>query len=88
MVKKIRVVDEVSSNDIPEEPEFDMNELAKSMDWKLWEILQTMQRLEKRFKAVVVDDEVEIETVDVDPDDALKTVAKAKKKVTSSIVDE
>ena len=88
MVKKIRVVDEVSSNDIPEEPEFDMNELAKSMDWKLWEILQTMQRREKRFKAVVVDDEVEIETVDVDPDDALKTVAKAKKKVTSSIVDE
>ena len=88
MVKKIRVVDEVSSNDIPEEPEFDMNELAKSMDWKLWEILQTMQRLEKRFKAVVVDDEVEIETVDVNPDDALKTVAKAKKKVTSSIVDE
>ena len=49
MVKKIRVVDEVASDDSVEEQEFDMNELAKSMDWKLWEILQIMQRMEKRF---------------------------------------
>lgn len=89
MVKKIRVVDEVASDDSVEEQEFDMNELAKSMDWKLWEILQIMQRMEKRFKNVVVDDtETTEDPVDVNPDDALKTVVKAKKKVKSNIVDE
>ena len=33
-------------------------ELAKSMDWKLWEILQIMQRLEKKIGAdgLVLDD--------------------------------
>ena len=66
-----------------------MNELAKSMDWKLWEILQIMQRMEKRFKNVVVDDvEDKQDPVDVNPDDALKTVVKAKKKVKANIVDE
>ena len=94
MVKKIRVVDEVASDDSVEEQEFDMNELAKSMDWKLWEMLQIMQRMEKRFKNIVVDDvedkqdPVDVDPVDVDPDDALKTVAKAKKKVKANIVDE
>ena len=50
MVKKIRVIDE------PKEEVLDagdvnrtMMELAKSMDWKLWELLQTMQRLEKKL---------------------------------------
>lgn len=50
MVKKIRVIDE------PKDEELDagdanrtMIELAKSMDWKLWELLQTMQRLEKKL---------------------------------------
>tara|TARA_Y100001937_G_C7130532_1_gene337101 strand:- start:1078 stop:1347 length:270 start_codon:yes stop_codon:yes gene_type:complete len=89
MVKKIRVVDEVASDDSVEEQEFDMNELAKSMDWKLWEILQIMQRMEKRFKNIVVDDvETTEDPVDVSPDDALKTVVKVKKKVKSNIVDE
>ena len=89
MVKKIRVVDEVASDDSVEEQEFDMNELAKSMDWKLWEMLQIMQRMEKRFKNIVVDDvEDNQDPVDVNPDDALKTVAKAKKKVKANIVDE
>ena len=89
MVKKIRVVDEVASDDSVEEQEFDMNELAKSMDWKLWEMLQIMQRMEKRFKNIVVDDvEDKQDPVDVNPDDALKTVAKAKKKVKANIVDE
>ena len=89
MVKKIRVVDEVASDDSVEEQEFDMNELAKSMDWKLWEMLQIMQRMEKRFKNIVIDDvEDEQDPVDVNPDDALKTVAKAKKKVKANIVDE
>ena len=89
MVKKIRVVDEVASDDSVEEQEFDMNELAKSMDWKLWEMLQIMQRMEKRFKNIVIDDvEDKQDPVDVNPDDALKTVAKAKKKVKANIVDE
>tara|TARA_B100001057_G_scaffold351465_1_gene352955 strand:+ start:1663 stop:1884 length:222 start_codon:yes stop_codon:yes gene_type:complete len=51
MVKKIRVID-----DTPEEAgginsgDRDMMEMAKTMDWKLWEILQIMQRLEKTIK--------------------------------------
>ncbi len=52
MVKKIRVIDEVASADSVEEQKFDMNELAKSMDWKLWEILQILQRFEKKFDVV------------------------------------
>jgi hypothetical protein len=54
MVKKIRLIeDEVSdeqmdANDIQKQ----FLELAKSMDWKLWELLQTMQRLEKGFTIV------------------------------------
>ena len=57
MVKKIRLIeDEVSdeqmdANDIQKQ----FLELAKSMDWKLWELLQTMQRLEKGL--TIVDEE-------------------------------
>ena len=57
MVKKIRLIeDEVSdeqmdANDIQKQ----FLELAKSMDWKLWELLQTMQRIEKNL--TVVDDD-------------------------------
>ena len=43
-------------------------ELAKSMDWKLWEILQIMQKLEKSLKGMEIsvpesakDDEAEAE---------------------------
>ena len=40
MVKKIRVIDETSDADVPTgKVNRDMMELAKSMDWKLWEIL-------------------------------------------------
>jgi len=55
MVKKIRILEE-------KEPEVKMTEeemrqqffeIAKSMDWKLWELLQTMQRLEKKLSVVV-----------------------------------
>jgi hypothetical protein len=59
MVKKIRLIeDEVSdeqmdANDIQKQ----FLELAKSMDWKLWELLQTMQRLEKGL--TIVDDDSE-----------------------------
>ena len=55
MVKKIRVIDEAPA--VQEKSvDNDFMELAKSMDWKLWEILQIMQRFEKKFD--VVDDEV------------------------------
>ena len=66
MVKKIRLIeDEVSdeqmdANDIQKQ----FLELAKSMDWKLWELLQTMQRLEKGLTIV---------------DESEKTDAKTKK---------
>jgi hypothetical protein len=49
MVKKIRVIEET-----PDELETGDNralmDMAKTMDWKLWEILQIMQRLEKSLK--------------------------------------
>ncbi len=48
MVKKIRVIDE-TPDEIPSESNQDMMEMAKTMDWKLWEILQIMQRLEKKL---------------------------------------
>lgn len=48
MVKKIRVIEP----DIEDTGDAEnMTELAKSMDWKLWEILQIMQRLEKKIGA-------------------------------------
>lgn len=47
MVKKIRVLDEpVAASPMDASPEA-LYELQKTMDWKLWEILQIMQRLEK-----------------------------------------
>ena len=48
MVKKIRVIDEAPSVD-DKPADNDMMELAKSMDWKLWEMLQILQRFEKKF---------------------------------------
>lgn len=50
MVKKIRVVGE-DTDDSMDAAEFQRTvlELAKSMDWKLWELLQTMQRLDKKL---------------------------------------
>ena len=51
MVKKIRLLDspigEVQENN--NEFNAEILELAKTMDWKLWEILQSMQRLEKQM---------------------------------------
>jgi hypothetical protein len=48
MVKKIRVIDELDETPSAEQT---LMELAKAMDWKLWELLQTLQRLEKKFNA-------------------------------------
>ena len=48
MVKKIRVIDEAPTVE-EKTPDNDLMELAKTMDWKLWEILQILQRFEKKI---------------------------------------
>jgi hypothetical protein len=53
MVKKIRVIE---NEDTPVTEEQTMMEIAKSMDWKLWELLQTMQRLEKKLTVLATDE--------------------------------
>jgi hypothetical protein len=57
MVKKIRLIeDEVSDDELDtQDMQKQWMELAKSMDWKLWELLQTMQRLERNLR--VIDEE-------------------------------
>ena len=59
MVKKIRVIDEVKSSEDVESDSgtSEIQELAKSMDWKLWEMLQIMQRLEKKLGNIAIDNE-------------------------------
>lgn len=55
MVKKIRLIDEPeTTEETPTDVEKsggEFLELAKSMDWKLWEMLQLLQRLEKKIIA-------------------------------------
>tara|TARA_R110000772_G_scaffold54759_3_gene125032 strand:- start:1416 stop:1592 length:177 start_codon:yes stop_codon:yes gene_type:complete len=53
MVKKIRVLEEVDTSTVLTDDDMKRQgfEMMKSMDWKLWEILQTMQRMEKRISA-------------------------------------
>jgi hypothetical protein len=58
MVKKIRVIDEVEEQ-APEDFNKTILELAKAMDWKMWELLQTMQRLEKKLSVVADSDDDE-----------------------------
>ena len=53
MVKKIRVIDE-TPDEVPTEGSQDMMEMAKTMDWKLCEILQIMQRLEKKLAGMEI----------------------------------
>ena len=57
MVKKIRLIeDEVSDEQMDtNDMQRQWMELAKSMDWKLWELLQTMQRLEKNLTVLSED---------------------------------
>jgi hypothetical protein len=55
MVKKIRVIEDSVSSDETSEPDRNLMELAKSMDWKLWEILLIMQKLEKSLKGMNFD---------------------------------
>ena len=54
MVKKIRVIDEPVAEPAEETSMEAFMELAKTMDWKLWEMLQIMQRVEKKLS--VIDD--------------------------------
>jgi len=59
MVKKIRVIEDTPVVEEMTDTVFRSNmiELAKSADWKLWELLQTMQRLEKKLTITDTDDE-------------------------------
>ena len=54
MVKKIRVIENEETTATEDQT---MMEIAKSMDWKLWELLQTMQRLEKKLTVLATDDD-------------------------------
>jgi hypothetical protein len=56
MVKKIRVIDEPIEEVETEVTMQTFYELAKTMDWKLWEMLQTIQRLEKKLAVLDTDD--------------------------------
>lgn len=57
MVKKIRVIDEPVDETTTEQPTLsDFYELAKTMDWKLWETMQSIQRLEKKLQVTEEDD--------------------------------
>lgn len=55
MVKKIRLIDDAEATSDEELEDVAMantreyQELVKSMDWKLWEILQILQRFEKKL---------------------------------------
>jgi len=77
MVKKIRVID-----DTPEEKaginsgDRDFMEMAKTMDWKLWEILQIMQRLEKAMKTGKLN--VSLDEVEEEPTAKTKPATKKK----------
>jgi predicted ATP-grasp superfamily ATP-dependent carboligase len=55
VVKKIRVLNETTDTEETDVSTRELYEMAKSIDWKLWEMLQTMQRLEKKIN--LIDDE-------------------------------
>jgi hypothetical protein len=55
MVKKIRILDEPMDEEIEQADMTKLYELAKTMDWKLWEMLQIMQRFERKIN--VLDDQ-------------------------------
>jgi hypothetical protein len=61
MVKKIRVIENDIDDDLPALKEGDYQkyvmEIAKSADWKLWEMLQVLQRLEKKINSIDFSDD-------------------------------
>ena len=75
MVKKIRVIDD-TPEEVPAGGDRDFMEIAKTMDWKLWEILQIMQRLEKAMKTGKIDISLNDEEVEVEE---VSTTSKKKK---------
>jgi Fe-S cluster biosynthesis and repair protein YggX len=54
MARKIRLIDEEPTTEAMDAADngVQLMELAKSIDWKLWELLQTMQRLEKKLSVI------------------------------------
>ena len=57
MVKKIRVLDEPEEELVAEDVTKQAFEILKSLDWKIWELLQTVQRLEKKVQILESEDE-------------------------------
>ena len=57
MVKKIRVIDEPVEEPTEEASMQSFYELAKTMDWKLWEMMQIMQRVEKKLSVIDTEDD-------------------------------
>lgn len=57
MVKKIRVLDEPEEELVPEDVTKQAFEILKSLDWKIWELLQTLQRLEKKVQILDSEDD-------------------------------
>jgi len=57
MVKKIRVIDEPVEETSEEASMQSFYELAKTMDWKLWEMMQIMQRVEKKLSVIDTEDD-------------------------------
>ena len=58
MARKIRLIDEEPTTEAMDVADsgIQLMELAKSIDWKLWELLQTMQRLEKKLSVINEDE--------------------------------
>lgn len=54
MVKKIRLIEDQVEDEVLDNEELQgkLYELAKSIDWKLWELLQTIQRVEKKLSVI------------------------------------
>ena len=75
MVKKIRVIDD-TPEEVPTGGDRDLMEMAKTMDWKLWEMLQIMQRLEKAIKTGKIDISLQDEEIEVEE---VSTTSKKKK---------
>ena len=61
MARKIRLIEEEPSDETLDNADFNKTvlELAKSMDWKLWEMLQIMQRLEKQLGTTTTEDKTD-----------------------------
>jgi len=72
MVKKIRVLDEPMDEEIEQVDMTKLYELAKTMDWKLWEMLQIMQRFERKIN--VLDDQ----SIGEDKEPTVKTTRRVK----------